>query len=86
MKLRAFQRDSFVATSYGSFNADIGDWNVSKVQNMAGIFDTASSFNADISGWDTGKVTNMRWMFSYASSFNADISGWRSIMVLLLRL
>ena len=47
----------------GSFNADIGDWNVSKVQNMEGMFDTASSFNADISGWDTGKATNMRWMF-----------------------
>ena len=63
MKLRAFQRDNLVAISYGSFNVDIGDWNVSKVQNMEGMFDIASSFNADISGWDTGKVTNMRWMF-----------------------
>ena len=30
----------------------IGEWNVSKVANMSGVFEKAAQFNADISKWD----------------------------------
>ena len=52
------------------FNQPIGDWNVSKVTNMEGMFGGCDSFNQDISNWDVSKVTNMEGMFHNASSFN----------------
>jgi surface protein len=58
------------------FNDDIGGWDVSRVTNMAGMFEGAESFNQDIGGWDVSRVKNMRNMFLGAESFNQDISGW----------
>ena len=53
----------------------IGDWDVSNVRSMVGMF-RASSFNQDISGWNVGAVTSMVQMFHSATSFNQDISDW----------
>ena len=53
----------------------IGDWDVSNVRSMVGMF-IASSFNGDISGWNVGAVTSMVQMFHSATSFNQDISDW----------
>ena len=55
---------------------------LSKVTNMAAMFQGAKLFNQDISGWDVSGVTNMSRMFGGgatfggARSFNQDISGW----------
>ena len=59
-----------------SFNGDLNDWNVSKVENMRIMFSEATSFNGNISGWNVSNVTNMTRMFNLATSFNGDISGW----------
>ncbi|GAA3654884.1 BspA family leucine-rich repeat surface protein [Flavivirga jejuensis] len=62
-----------------AFNADIGDWNVSKVTYMRTMFRNASAFEGgNIGGWGdkTSKVESMSYMFYGASAFNADIGDW----------
>lgn len=59
-----------------SFNANIGNWDVSNVSNMTYTFAFASAFNGDISNWDVSNVSNMVYTFSNASAFNQDISNW----------
>jgi surface protein len=56
--------------------ANIGNWNTSKITNMAYIFYEARIFNQNISGWNTSAVTNMSYMFSNASVFNQPIGNW----------
>ena len=56
------------------FNGDISNWDVSKVENMEGMF-YCSKFNGNISKWNVNKVTNMQSMFAH-SNFNKDISKW----------
>ncbi len=63
--------------SESTFNGDIGNWNMTKVQNINGMFRFASSFNKDISNWDISNVTDMRYIFQGASAFNQDISSWK---------
>ena len=58
------------------FNADIGAWDVSNVNDLYWTFEATDSFNRDISGWDTGAVTNMVETFYYAGAFDQDLSGW----------
>ena len=60
----------------GSFNQDIGDWNVSNVTSMGDMFSYNRDFNQDISKWNVSKVTSMNRMFYYAETFNQDLSGW----------
>ena len=55
---------------------EIGDWNVSQVINMAGLFALKSEFNEDISDWDTRNVTTMRGMFFKARLFNQPLNSW----------
>ena len=37
-----------------AFNQDIGEWDVSSVEDMEDMFEDTSAFNQDISGWDVG--------------------------------
>ena len=60
---------------YYSFNPPIGNWDVSNVTNMEGMFFSNENFNQDISNWDVSNVTDMSYMF-YESFFNQDISAW----------
>ena len=51
-------------------------WDVSRVVNMEGMFDSTWAFDQDIGGWDVGNVTNMKSMFEDALAFDQDIGGW----------
>ena len=55
---------------------DIGDWDVSNVENTGSMFNGAEFFNQDIGGWDVSNVEDMSLMFNGAESFNQDISDW----------
>ena len=59
-----------------SFNSDISNWDVSKVQNMHSMFFSSVFFNQNIGDWDTGRVTDMSKMFASARSFNQNIGDW----------
>ena len=64
-----------------TFNQPIGDWDVSNVTNMLGMFaigagNLAIPFNQDISNWDVSSVTNMFFMFYFNTNFNQDLSSW----------
>ena len=58
------------------FNGDISDWDVSKLENMRGMFLGAYLFNQHIMDWDVSNVTNMSGMFQHATKFNQPISNW----------
>merc|ERR1719201_1559211 len=45
-----------VLSSYGP----IGEWDVSRVTDMSGIFYGAGAFNGDISKWDVSRVASMK--------------------------
>ncbi|MCS3953323.1 BspA family leucine-rich repeat surface protein [Salinibacter ruber] len=69
------------ATSLTASGSSIGQWDVSGVTDMGGMFmggmfSGAESFNQDIGGWDVSSVTGMGRMFYGAESFNQDISSW----------
>ena len=55
---------------------NIDGWDVSNIQSMSGLFQSATNFDSDISAWNVSAVTSMNNMFLLASSFNQDISGW----------
>ena len=70
---------------FEEFNQSIGNWDVSNVTNMGGLFYSecsASLFDQDISLWDVSNVTNMSEMFGGSAgsssdrTFNQDISQW----------
>jgi surface protein len=64
-----------------AFNQPIGNWNVSQVRTMEGMFDSARAFNQDISKWNVSQVTTMKKMFnnspfdfkSYDGDLNRDL-------------
>jgi uncharacterized repeat protein (TIGR02543 family) len=56
------------------FNQPIGNWDVSNVTNMSGMF-TNSSFNQPIGNWDVSNVFNMSNMFG-GSKFNQPLDKW----------
>ena len=59
-----------------AFNQPIGNWNVSNVTGMGGMFYGASSFNQNIGSWNVSNVTYMAGMFEGANSFNQSIGSW----------
>jgi surface protein len=65
--------------NYGeSSEPGIGNWDISNVTNMYGVFRSSPAFNQDIGSWVTSSATSMRYMFNAASSFNQDISSWNT--------
>jgi surface protein len=65
------------STTYGPF----GDWDVSAVSNMHGLFANKTTFNADVGKWNVASVSTMASMFSGASAFNSDVSKWNVVRV-----
>ena len=57
-------------------HGSIGDWDVSAVTDMSGVFNGASAFNQDLSKWDVSAVTDMMGMFLLGAAFNQDLSKW----------
>ena len=52
---------------------EIGNWDVSKVTDMEGMFQGARSFNQPLNRWNVSKVMKMGWMFYEAESFNQTL-------------
>jgi surface protein len=46
-----------------AFNQPIGEWNVSAVTTMHGMFEKAAAFNQPIGKWNVSAVTTMHCMF-----------------------
>ncbi len=75
---------TMVTDMYGTFayarsfngDANFGNWDVSKVTNMYGMFGGASVFDQNIGNWNVGNVTDMGSMFHGATAFNQDIGAW----------
>ncbi|KAH8060766.1 hypothetical protein JL721_8982 [Aureococcus anophagefferens] len=63
----------------------IGDWDVSKVKNMASLCNSSASFDGDIGAWDVSKVTTLQGAFQGCASFNQDLSAWDVSKVTTLR-
>ena len=61
--------------SASQFNQPIGNWNVSNVTDMSGMFFSASQFNQSIGNWNVSNVTNMSYMFIF-TAFKQNISNW----------
>ena len=80
---------SMLGMFYGCRNlngpANIGSWNVSTVNDMASMFNTAYAFNQNISSWNVSKVTQMNFMFFDTKSFNQNINSWDVSAVLNMR-
>ena len=58
------------------YTVDVSKWNVSKVEDMSGMFSFYQKFDFDLSGWDVSNVTNMNHMFIFCENFNCDLSKW----------
>lgn len=65
-----------------SFNAPVGHWDTSHVNNMRKMFKDATAFNQPIGEWDTSQVTDMVEMFSGAITFNQPIGNWDTSQVI----
>lgn len=62
-----------------SFNGDIGNWNMSKAENLAEMFTFNTQFNQDISNWNVSNVTTFGNMFFGATSFDQSLGKWEFI-------
>ncbi len=63
------------ASAYDQPLAD-GNWNMSGVNNMSGMFRSASNFNQALDGWVVSGATTMNSMFSSATAFNQPLTSW----------
>ena len=70
---------------FGSLNSDnnsittinrIGEWDMSSVVNMSGMFSRVNGFISNITSWNVSAATNMSNMFNGVDAFNQNISGW----------
>ena len=79
-----------------TYGGAIGQWDVSKVDDMTGMFcgddfywgcdcgdlcEHFQAFDDDISGWDISKVTSMWDIFADAKAFNQNLSSWNTSSV-----
>ena len=52
-----------------NFNQDIGEWDVSKVTTISGIFESTKMFSQNISSWNLDKIEYCEYMFFKAEAF-----------------
>ena len=58
------------------FNADLSNWDVSKVTNAESAFGSSPLFDSDVSKWNVAKMETINRMFGWAPKFNSDVSKW----------
>ena len=63
-------RKKCIVDKYGEIN----NWDVSKVENMYGMFANAEAFNQPLNKWNVSNVTDMGYMFMHANSFNQPLN------------
>ena len=65
-----------------NFNQNIGNWNMSKVNNFNFMFQDAKMFNngnvPDINNWDISSVSSFVGTFRSATNFNQPIGNWNT--------
>lgn len=57
-------------------NVPIGDWDVSRVTDMEGLFNGKVNFDEPLNDWNVINVKNMRSMFFEAENFNQPLNKW----------
>ena len=67
------------------FCGEIGDWDVSQITDLDGLFKNRADFNGDVSKWNTISVTSMNSVFSGAAAFTGDVSRWNTAKVTNMR-
>ena len=68
---------SAVFYNCSSLNADLGNWDVSNITNMASLFLGATIFQGQgLENWDVSNVTNMGQMFRN-TDFDNNIGNWQ---------
>ena len=55
----------------------IVSWDVSKVTDMSGLFESKFDFNQEIGSWNLASVTTVERMFAEAFDFDANLSKWK---------
>ena len=63
----------FIASKYGW---PIGNWDVSEMTKLTGLFSYNYDFNENLTHLDTSNVICMSQMFKEAYKFDSDISQW----------
>ena len=73
------------------FNGDVADWDLSNVQDIGQLFESAESFDRSLASWDVSSVTHADGLFKNALSFNGGklirvgaVACCRSLMMLSL--
>ncbi|GMB95983.1 BspA family leucine-rich repeat surface protein [Helicobacter sp. NHP22-001] len=67
-----------ICTSYREDFKGIGKWDVSRVENMEGMFMNQMHFNEPLQNWNTARVKNFSYMFANAIRFNQPINSWNT--------
>jgi surface protein len=55
---------------------EIGQWNVSGVTDMNGLFQGRTKFNESLNDWNVSNVIIMASMFDYCENFDQDLNDW----------
>jgi len=68
---------NFQQAFWGAFNfvgpENIGDWNMSRVTSVQGMFLDAKSFNRNVNAWDLGQARETNSLFEGASKFQQAV-------------
>ena len=57
-------------------SASIGNWNITGLTDLYGVFQNKWQFNQNINNWNTAAVTRMNWLFQNATAFNQPLNNW----------